>query len=390
MLYVLLDLLRERLDDWGIYWIFQLLDQIEFRALAAAAMSFLTVVLAGRPVIAWLRRMKIGDSGLTDAAGLRAAASSKANTPTMGGILIIGAIIGWTALLANVREFYVVLGLVVLVWLAALGGFDDWLKLTAKTRGGSRQGLRAWEKLVFQFGIGALVGFFAYNHGDSGAPHDLAHVLTLPLQRTYDPGAGGAISQGLIYLPRLVFVIWALLLITGMSNAANITDGMDGLAAGVTVAVSMGLVILVYIAGSEGTAQRLLVPYITRSDELIVLAAAMTGACLGFLWWNCSPAQVFMGDTGSLALGGTLAYIALVVRQELLLLVMSGVFIVEIASVTLQVGYFKYSGGKRIFKCAPFHHHLHMSGWTEQQVVARFWIVSAILVVVAMALVKVR
>ncbi|HYE03464.1 MAG TPA: phospho-N-acetylmuramoyl-pentapeptide-transferase [Phycisphaerales bacterium] len=392
MLYVLLDLLRARLLDWDLYRFVRVLDQLTFRALAAAAIAFFTVLVLGRPVIEWLRRRKIGDTGLTDAAGLRQAASSKANTPTMGGLLIVGAAAGSTLLLADVRgSFYINLGLVVMLWLAALGGFDDWLKLTAASRpGASRQGLRAWEKLVFQIGLGALVGVFLYSHGDSAAPRDLAHVLNLPFQRTYDPGAGGAISGGLWFLPRGLFVIWAILFLTGMSNATNITDGMDGLAAGVTVAVGAGLIVLCFIAGDEGAAQRLLVPFVTESDELIVLAAAVTGSCLGFLWWNCAPAQVFMGDTGSLALGGTLAYIALVIRQEFLLLLMSGVFLVEIASVVLQVGYFKWSGGKRVFRCAPYHHHLHLGGWTEQQVVARFWIISAILMVLGLALVKVR
>src|SRR5690606_13569523 len=194
---------------------------------------------------------------------------------------------------------------------------------------------------------------------------------------------------------RAAFVIVAVLMVAGMSNAVNITDGMDGLASGVTVAVAMRLVVLTYIAGSEGTAQFLRVPFVTESNELIVLASATAGACLGFLWWNCAPAQVFMGDTGSLALGGVIAYIAVVIRQEALVLVMSGVFLLEIASVALQVGCFKITRrltgtGRRIFKLAPYHHNLHLSGWTEGQVVTRAWIVAAILVVLALALVKVR
>lgn len=399
MLYYLLDQFRAWLMEAGLYRFFMILDQLTFRALAAAMLAFAAVVGFGRPVIGWLRRKKIGDTGLSDSAALARAAASKANTPTMGGVLIVGAIVGTTALLADISNFYIILGLITALWLAVLGGVDDWLKLTSKSRaaagGGaaSRQGLYAWEKLVFQLGLGLIIGYFTYNHGDSSAPQDLAHVLNLPFQKTY--GVQAAINPNLIYMSKSVFIVVAVLYIAGMSNAVNITDGMDGLAAGTTVAVSMGLVVLTYIAGSEGTAQFLRVPYVTGSDELIVLAAATTGACLGFLWWNCAPAQVFMGDTGSLALGGIIAYLAVVIRQEALVLLMCGVFIAEILSVTLQVGCFKLTRmmtgtGRRIFKIAPYHHNLHLSGWTEGQVVTRAWIVSAILVVLALALIKVR
>jgi phospho-N-acetylmuramoyl-pentapeptide-transferase len=198
------------------------------------------------------------------------------------------------------------------------------------------------------------------------------------------------VSAGLIYLPKSLYIVMSILMIAGMSNAANISDGMDGLCAGISVAVGIGLVVLITIAGWQQAAQSLLVPYVVQSGELAVLAGALVGACLGFLWYNCAPASVFMGDTGSLALGGTIGYLALIVRQEVLVLVMCMVFLFEIFSVVLQVGYFKSTGGKRIFKCAPYHHHLHLSGWTEQQVVARFWIISILLVVVALASIKVR
>ncbi|MBX3359141.1 MAG: phospho-N-acetylmuramoyl-pentapeptide-transferase [Phycisphaeraceae bacterium] len=394
MLYTLHNLLREFLEAHNLEWAFRILDQLTFRALAAALLAFFAVLFGGRPVIGWLRRKKIGDTGATDAEALRLAAHSKANTPTMGGLIIVGAILFSVLLLADVSNFYVQLGMIVLVWLAALGGFDDWLKLTAKARAaasggaGGRQGLFAWEKLVFQLGLGLLVGYFTYRYGDTDAPADLAHVLNLPFQKTYDPP--GAVAPYLVYLTRPVFIIWSILFVSGMSNAVNISDGMDGLAGGITVAAAFGLTVLAYIAGTSSVASFLLVPYVTHSEELAVFAAATTGACLGFLWWNCSPAQVFMGDTGALALGGILAYIALVIRQEILLLIMSGIFLIEIGSVMLQVGCFKITRGKRIFKVAPYHHHLHLSGWTEQQVVTRFWIISGILVVLALALIKVR
>ncbi len=387
MLYWLLDISRVWLTEHKLYWMVSVLDQVQFRALAAAGAAFAIVLLLGQRVIASLMRLKIGDSGQSDAELLRQQAQSKANTPTMGGVLIAGAIFVSVALLADVRQFYVYMGLIVLVWTAGIGAADDWLKLTAKRRGTGRQGLFAWEKLVFQLGIGILVGHFAFTHGDSPAEYDLAHVVNLPFQKTYD---GGEVNAHLVYFSMAPYMVLATLMLTGMSNAVNITDGMDGLAAGISSAIALGLFILCLVAGEPGWARYLLVPYVPYSSELAVLAGAMGGACLGFLWWNCAPAQVFMGDTGSLCLGAVMAYIATIVRQEFVLLVMSGVFLLEIASVVMQVGYFKATKGKRIFRCAPFHHHLHLGGWKEQQIVIRLWIVGVLLVIAALATIKVR
>lgn len=392
MLYYLLSLMRQWLLEHGLYGLFSVLDQLHFRALAASGLAFVLVLALGRRTIATLTRLKIGDPGLTDADALRTVAASKANTPTMGGLLIAGAILASTLLLADLSNYYVAMGMVVLVWLAAVGGADDWLKLTAVRRGaGSRQGLYAWEKLVFQLGIGLLIGVFAYGRGDNpDVVNDIAHCVNLPFQKTYDPEAGWAANPALWYLPRWAYVVLAMLLIAGLSNAVNISDGMDGLATGATAIVSIGLLILALIAGSLANAQYLLVPYVEGTDELSVLAGAMLGACLGFLWWNCSPASVFMGDTGSLALGGLIGYYALVLRQEFVILLMSAIFLLEIMSVVMQVGYFKATRGKRIFRCAPYHHHLHMGGWTEQKIVVRFWIITILLVIIALASIKVR
>ena len=390
MLYLLVRELEAWLSRQGLYRYVRVIDQLEFRALFAAILAFFIVLLLGKPTIAWLARKKIGDAGLTDAALLENVTKSKANVPTMGGVLIVGAIAGTTLLLADVGVFYVLMGLLVLLWLAALGAADDWLKLTAATRQSkSRQGLFAWEKLIFQLGLGVLVGYFAYRHGTSGSPEELAHVLNLPFQRTYEPG-GSAPNPNLVFFPLGLFIVWTSLFIAGVSNAVNITDGMDGLAAGTSTVVSVGLTVLAFVAGTQSTAQYLLVPYIPGAGELTVMAGATAGACLGFLWWNCSPARVFMGDTGALALGGIIGYIALVTRQEFVVLLMCGVFLIEIGSVILQVGYFKATGGKRIFRVAPYHHHLHLLSWPEQQIVARAWIVSVLLVVVALATIKLR
>jgi phospho-N-acetylmuramoyl-pentapeptide-transferase len=434
MLYLLLEALRSWLIDHDLYRWFAVLDQLQFRALAAAGVAFFIVLVFGKPTIAWLVRQKIGDTGATDATALQATANQKANTPTMGGMLIVGAIAGSTILLANVGERYVQLGLIVVLWLALLGGFDDWLKLTAKRRGGGRQGLFAWEKMVFQLGLGLLVGIFLFLRPPSpDTPQDqlrMGLVLNLPGQKTYisserlrpvvpsevgGPGASQSpapselsieapsalgvrpksdvqmvVNPAVLFLPPIIFIGVAMLMVAGLSNAVNITDGMDGLAGGISAAVMMGVFVLCLIAGDREAAEYLLVPHLPGTGELAVLVGATAGACLGFLWWNCWPAKVFMGDTGALALGGLVGYIAVAIRQEIVILLMCGVFIAEILSVVIQVGYFKSTGGKRFFKIAPYHHHLQQLGWPEQRVVARMWIVTIILVVVGLASVKIR
>lgn len=395
MLYVLYDQLRGWLDNAGLLWPFAVLDQLEFRALIALALAFVIVVAFGKKSIRVLVRLKIGDSGHTDAPALRAVAGSKSNTPTMGGVLI-GLAIGIAVfLLADVRQAYIQQALIVLIWLGTVGGIDDFLKLTAGARGaGSRQGLYAWEKLAAQLAIGLVIGFFAFRYGDVTPGSDLAHVINLPFQKTYQ-SSQGLIADSLFYLPLGGYLVVMMLMTAGMSNAVNITDGMDGLATGACAIVAIGLMILCFVAGEQMWAQYLLVPYVPGSEELTVVAGAMCGACLGFLWWNCSPAMVFMGDTGSLLLGGLIGLIAVVIRQELVVLVMCGLFLVEIGSVIIQVGVFKFTRirtgqGTRVFRCAPYHHHLHMGGWTEQQVVARLWIVAILFVVAALASIKLR
>jgi phospho-N-acetylmuramoyl-pentapeptide-transferase len=378
-----------------LYWLlapsFNLLYQLQFRAFAAACLSFLIVLVLGPRTIQWLVKQKIGDTGATDAEALRGHNSSKANTPTMGGLLIVGSILCSVLLLSDLTIPYVKYGIVVVVWLAVLGGVDDWLKLTARSRGGgSRQGLHAWEKLIFQLGLGLLIAWFVFNKGVlPGQEHDVRHVLNLPFQKTY-LSETKVLNPSLIYLSMSAFLLIGMLMVAGMSNAVNITDGMDGLAAGISSVVAMGVGVLAWLAGDQGVAQYLLVPYVNGAGELAVLGGATAGACLGFLWWNCSPARVFMGDTGALSLGGIIGYIAMVTRQEVVVLLMCGVFLLEIGSVALQVAYFKATGGKRIFKVAPYHHHLHLSGWPEQQVVSRLWIISVILVVMGLASIKVR
>jgi len=388
MLYNLINALEDTLAEYQIWSALQVLNRISFRALAAALTAFLIVLVLGMPVIRWLTARKIGDAASFDHAALDRALESKKDTPTMGGVLIAAAIFGSSLLFADLTNFYVQMAMVILMWMSVVGGVDDWLKLTASKRGDAqRQGLYAWEKLVFQLAIGAMIGWFVFQHGDS--PPHLGHVLNLPFQKTYETSTHLP-AENLIYLPWWIFVPLTALMIAGMSNAVNITDGMDGLATGITSFISFALLVLCIIAGWQVASQYLLVPFVQYSDELSVVAGAMAGATLGFLWWNSAPASVFMGDTGSLCLGGLLGYIAIVIRQEILVLLMSGVFLLEIGSVILQVGYFKMTKGKRIFRCAPFHWHLHLGGWQESKVVTRLWIVTLMLVAIALASIKVR
>ncbi len=387
MLYNLLQASDDWLDRIGLHPLLQVLYQLEFRAFFAVVFSFLVVLLLGRRTIRWLLRQKIGDAPEFYHADLNELMARKAATPTMGGILIGGSILVTTLLFADLRNTYVHIALAVFVWLSVLGGIDDWLKLTTARRGpGAREGLYAWEKLLFQLGIGAVAGLFLFRHG---LGKETSHVLTLPFQRTYDPKTG-ELEAGLIVLGGLSFVLIATLLISGTSNAVNLTDGMDGLAAGSLVVASFALMALCYIAGTFESAKHLLFPYIDGSKELMIVTGAMAGACLGFLWFNCAPAQVFMGDTGALPLGGLMAYIAMGIRQEILFILIGGVFFMELASVIIQVGYFKWTKGQRVFRCSPIHHHFHLGGWSEQQVVTRFWVLSVVFAMMALVSIKLR
>jgi phospho-N-acetylmuramoyl-pentapeptide-transferase len=398
MLYYLTTAFEGWLGD-SVYWVIQIFTQFHFRAFAALIFSFLFVLLLGPRTIKRLTSLKVGDNPEFYNQDLNTLNQAKRNTPTMGGILIVGAIVASVVLFGDiVGSRYVHLSLLILLWLAGVGVFDDWLKLTAARRAaGTREGLFAWEKLLFQLGGAALVTFFLF--GVSSAETDPSAIsMNLPFQRTYEPQEFADIkalgtftlNANIWIMGILMFVVVGTLFIAGTSNAVNIADGMDGLAAGTMSIASIVVMVLCFIASSRDWSLLLLVPYVPGSKELIVVSGAMAGACLGFLWFNCNPARVFMGDTGSLALGGLLAFIAVAIRQELLLLLIAGIFYLELASVMLQVGYFKWTGGRRIFRCAPIHHHFHLGGWSESQVVVRFWLITAILGAIALASIKVR
>jgi phospho-N-acetylmuramoyl-pentapeptide-transferase len=360
-----------------------------FRGTLAVVLGFILVWGSGPRVIRALTRAKLGDKPEFDHDALNRLTQGKKNTPTMGGILIVAAIVITTLLLADLFSFYVRMGIFCVVWLALVGAVDDWLKLTADRRVGTRDGLRSWEKLVFQVGLGALLAIFILREGA-----DMAEVGRFgDVDSTYKPSYNMLILpfvKAEIPLSTWLFVVLTVLVITGTSNAVNLTDGMDGLASGCMVLTAFAFMTLAYVVGNEKFAAPLLFPHIRGAAELSVMCGAALGACLGFLWYNAYPAQVFMGDTGSLPLGGLMGYVAIVTRMETMLFIVGGVFVIEALSVILQVSYFKYTGGKRIFRCTPIHHHFHLGGWTETQTVTRFWLLAALFAAGALATIKLR
>lgn len=356
-----------------------------FRGIVAVLFAFFLVWLLGPRVIRMLIRKRLGDVPDFDHKALNELTQHKANIPTMGGVIILFAIALSVLLLANLKVFYVHLAFFCMLWLAALGSIDDWIKLTSKGKEGTRDGLKFYQKMLFQLGLGVILAYFIYKRGELAfKDYDLQHyrILTLPFFK------GEEAFGILLSLPAFFFI--TALVVAGTSNAVNLTDGMDGLASGCTAMCCLVFMVLSYAVGDEGLAGYLLFPHIPDAGELAVVCGAMMGACIGFLWYNCHPAQVFMGDTGSLPLGGLIGYVAIVTRQELLLLIVGGVFVMEALSVMLQVGYFKLTGGKRIFRVAPIHHHFHLGGWTETQVVTRFWLLSLLFAFIALATTKLR
>jgi phospho-N-acetylmuramoyl-pentapeptide-transferase len=379
MIYHLFWYLRDSIThNLGFYaW-----QNVMFRSMAALLTSFLLALLLAPKIIRFLLSKKIGDKPEFHNAALNDLTKDKANTPTMGGIIIIIALLAAVLLWAKLTNPFIQKAIILILWFGAIGAADDWLKLTSQIKQRSRNGLKPWEKILFQIGGSVLIASFLYT--------DFANIpdgrqLWLPFYKHGLP------------LANAVFIIIAILYITATSNAVNFADGMDGLAAGLVGLVSLVLAILCYVASETMSpyttatwAGYLALPFITDAGELSVFYAAILGSVLGFLWYNCHPAQVFMGDTGSLPLGAAMGYGALVTRNEILLLVIGGVFVMELASVILQVGCFKLTGGKRIFRMAPIHHHFQLKGWSEPQVVVRFWLLAAAFAALALVTIKLR
>ena len=356
------------------------------RIAGAAVVSFLIVLVLGPRMIRFLMKRKLGDRPEFDHADLNELTRQKSNTPTMGGMLIVIAIFVAIVLFANTYNMYIRMALLTLVWLGGLGAVDDWLKLRYAAGTGSRDGLRMWEKLIFQIGLAVLlaVGMYAYGSMSHVGKVNPAHSFYLPFKATP------------IALSLVAYIIIVVVTMVGSSNAVNLTDGMDGLAAGCTVIVAGVFLMISWLVGVAAWATFFSLPLVAGAAEMTILCSSILGACLGFLWYNAPPAQVFMGDTGSLALGGLVGYVALVTRQEILLVIAGGVFVMEAASVALQIGYFKLTKasagmqGKRLFRCAPIHHHFHLGGCPEPRVVVRFWLLGILFAALALATLKLR
>ncbi|WP_437206021.1 phospho-N-acetylmuramoyl-pentapeptide-transferase [Planctomicrobium sp. SH664] len=337
------------------------------RTALAAVTSFLAAVLLGPLAIRWLRgrfRERIDSASKT----LNELHAAKQNTPTMGGLFIIGAVVISSLLWADLSNAYVQMGVFIAITFAALGAYDDWVKVSTK-----KKGLRAYQKFIVQCLLASVVALWLYTV-QKEQKFGLELVWPLGHLTTW-------LGVGLIP--------WAMLVLVGTSNGVNLTDGLDGLATGCAVFTGMSFVALCYLAGHFGMASYLSIPFMPGSGELGIVIGSLVGAMLGFLWFNCYPAQVFMGDTGSLPIGALLALAALVTRQEILLVIIGGVFVVETLSVIYQVGTYRLTG-KKPLRCSPLHNHFVFRGDHEIKIVTRFWIGSALLAILGMVTLKIQ
>ena len=363
MLYYLLYPLRE-------YWFgFNVFRYITFRAVMASVTAFLLTIMVGPPVIRWLKEMRVGQRvrKKEEVGRLYDLHQHKEGTPTMGGLLILAALFGSVFLWADVLNRTVVLAVLVTAALGGIGFLDDWAKLRQKgARGLSRRVRLLWQSAVaLALGVALLT--------DPGYPT----LLEVPFMK--HPG----LDLGVWLIP------FILLVMVGTCNAVNLADGLDGLAIGCTAMIGLCLTVIAYLTGHRVFAEYLFIPFIPQAGELAVFCAALVGASMGFLWYNCQPAAVFMGDTGSLALGAAIGVVAILIKKELLLILLGGIFVAEALSVIAQVVSFRLTG-KRVFRMAPLHHHFQLEGWTESKVTVRFWIVGAILVLLSLGTLKLR
>jgi len=360
-----------------LYWITQLLQgqyhgfrvfqYLTFRSILAALTALMVGLFCGPLMINWLRRLQIGQMVRDDGPKSHL---SKAGTPTMGGVLILLAVSVSCLLWGDLHQASLWLVLLVTIGFGIVGWVDDYRKLVLKNSGG----LPARWKYFWQSVIALVAALYLYYHAHS--PVDTQ--LTIPFFKDY------VIPLG-VFFPILAYFV-----MVGSSNAVNLTDGLDGLAIMPIVMVAGALGIFAYASSNSVYAHYLTIPFVPNTGELTIFCSSIVGAGLGFLWYNSYPAQVFMGDVGSLALGAALGIVAIVVHQELVLLIMGGLFVIETISVILQVGYFKYSGGKRLFRMAPLHHHFELKGWSEPKVIVRFWIITVIFVLCGLAALKLR
>jgi len=408
-----------------LYFLFEYLDAfnipgagmfqyITFRAAMSVIFSLIISMLIGRRIIKYLQKKQIGE--VVRDLGLEGQ-YQKVGTPSMGGIIILASILIPVLLFGDLSNIYIILMLITTVWLGTIGFIDDYIKIFKK----NKEGLAGRFKIIGQVSLGLIVGLTLYLNDDvvireytnpetsevnySANLEELATVQDLKSTKTTIPFVKnhefdystlvGFLGEKKQKWGWLVFVIAVIFIITAVSNGVNLTDGLDGLAAGTTAISGTTLGVLAYLSGNAIYATYLNIMYIPNTGELVIFASALIGATIGFLWYNSYPAQVFMGDTGSLALGGILAVFAIIIRKELLIPILCGIFLIESLSVMLQVSYFKYTKkrtgvGKRIFLMSPLHHHYQKRGYTEPKIVTRFWIVGIMLAVITIVTLKIR
>ncbi|TAL60183.1 MAG: phospho-N-acetylmuramoyl-pentapeptide-transferase [Bacteroidetes bacterium] len=417
MLYYLFGYLHKNFDLPGS-GVFQ---YISFRASLAIICSLLISMVFGKRIIEMLRKKQVGETIRN--LGL-AGEKQKQGTPTMGGLIIISAILVPTLLFAKLHNIYIILMVVSTIWLGLIGFMDDYIKVFKK----DKEGLAGRFKVLGQIGLGLIIGATVYFHPDIQTKVEIPETLLQKVDRTQVTeivdGDGtkhymlekklpnttipfvkdnefnyssvmAMISEGMRKYTWVIYILAVIVIVAAVSNGANITDGIDGLATGTSAVIGATLGIFAYISGNLFFADYLNVMFIPFSGELVVFIAAFVGACVGFLWYNSYPAQVFMGDTGSLALGGIIAVFAIVLRKELLIPILCGIFLIENLSVVLQVGYFKYTKkkfgeGRRIFKMSPLHHHYQKLGMHEAKIASRFWIVGILLAIMTIVTLKLR
>lgn len=404
MLYYLFEYLHQlKIPGTGVF------QYISFRAGMAVILSLIISAVLGGRIIQYLRKKQVGET-VRDL-GLEGQLS-KQGTPTMGGLIILAAILIPTLLFARLDNIYIILMIISTISLGMIGFLDDYIKIFKK----NKKGLAGKFKIIGQVGIGLIVGVTLYFHEDvkirkfdkpateitvtETAKHTDYHSTqtTLPFIKNHEFDYSkllGFMGDDAKKYAWLIFIPVVILVITAVSNGANMTDGLDGLATGTSAIIGVTLAVFAWVSGNTVFADYLNIMYIPNSGELVIYSAAFVGACTGFLWYNAYPAQVFMGDTGSLSLGGIIAVLAIAVRKELLLPILCGIFLIENLSVMLQVGYFKYTKkkygeGKRIFRMAPLHHHYQKGNIHEAKIVARFWIIGLTLAVLTIITLKLR
>ena len=367
MLYHLLYPLRDFFSPLNVF------QYITFRSASAAILALIISFILGPAIIRMLRRNQIGEE-------IREYGPEshfkKRGTPTMGGIIILSAIILPTLLLADIKNPFVQILLISTIWMGCIGFIDDYLKSIKKIK----KGLVARYKLAGQVSIGLIITFWIYN---TPGWENIITVTSIPFLKD------SVIDFGLLYPLMIIFVV------TGTSNAVNLTDGLDGLAAGLLAISFSTFSVIAYVSGRGDFSDYLNIIYLPGAGELTIFTASCVGACLGYLWFNASPAEVFMGDVGSLSTGAALGTLAILLKKELLLIIIGGVFVAEAVSVILQVGYYRYTkkktgDGKKLFLMAPFHHHYELKGFSESKVVTRFWIIGLLLALMTLTTFKIR